>query len=264
MTDMIWFFVFWSFLLALLLLEWIVDPASVSTRRDTRWPANLAMGLLNGAVASLLPVSLIWISIRSEENGLGLLNMIFVPAWADLLVTLIALSLGQYIFHRLMHASPTLWTIHQVHHSDQHLDASTGLRFHPFEMLLNLAFMSVIVVATGPDAVSVAISEALAVFIGIFTHTNLALPPWLDRLLRILFITPNLHELHHSDDRAEYETNFGAVFSLWDRVFGTFLPDRTRTGEQFRVGIRGLEGDEVANLRKLLGSPLRRSRTNGP
>ena len=97
-----------------------------------------------------------------------------------------------------------------------------------------------------------------------FNHGNVRLPQLIDKFVRLVLVTPDMHRVHHSLVVGETNSNFGFNLSCWDRVFGTFLPDRTRTGEQFRVGIRGLEGDEVANLRKLLGSPLRRSRTNGP
>ena len=255
MTETIWFVFFWTFLIGLMTLEWLLDSSSTNVSREKRWPPNIATGLLNGAIASVLPVGLIWFSSWAADNDFGLLNLFQASLWIAVPATILVLGLGQYLFHRLMHQVPQLWAIHKVHHCDRHLDASTGLRFHPLEMLLNLAFMAPVVVLAGLDTETLAASEILAIFVGVFSHTSVELPRWMDRPLRLLFITPALHALHHSDMSTEYNSNFGAVYSFWDRIFGTYLAKRVREREWFRVGVDGVDADEATDLRRLLSMP---------
>ncbi|MBZ0216305.1 MAG: sterol desaturase family protein [Fimbriimonadaceae bacterium] len=251
-----WFIGFWSFLFLLGFLESRYSDRETISRRATRWPVNIGLGVTNGVLISLLPATIVWVPFWADTNNLGLFNVIEAPLWFVIGATMLIKSLGQYVFHRLIHLIPALWLIHRVHHSDTYVDGSTGLRFHPLELIANIVFIAVLVMTMGLNAMALAVFEIVEILIGIATHTSLKLPQAGEKYLRILFITPGLHRLHHSDSMSESETNFGTVFSFWDRLFGTFLADPVRDMSDYRLGTQGVTTDEASSFRWVLISPL--------
>jgi sterol desaturase/sphingolipid hydroxylase (fatty acid hydroxylase superfamily) len=250
-----WFWFFWGFLIFLLALEQVVATPATARSRVGRWPANIGLGVLNGALFSLLPATTVWTSQWAESQGAGLLHWISAPIWSAVLATVAIRSLAQYAFHRLAHCIPALWSVHRVHHSDRHLDATTGLRFHPLEMLAASLFMAAVALMGGLLPLALVVYEIAEIIVGIFTHTSLELPRGIERRLSAMFITPALHRLHHSDDWAEADTNYGALLSLWDRIFGTFRPGPLRPPAEPGFGVEGVSAEQAKSFTWLITSP---------
>lgn len=224
--------------------------------REKRWPVNIGLGVANGVLISVVPVTIVWAAFWADTNNLGLFNVIEAPLWFVVGATVLIKSFGQYVFHRMIHLIPALWLIHRVHHSDTYVDGSTGLRFHPLELVANVAFIAGLVIAMGLNPIALAVFEIVEILVGIATHTSLKLPRAGEKYLRIIFITPGLHRLHHSDSMSESETNFGTVFSFWDRLFGTFLSDPIRDQSDFSHGTQGISADEASSFGWVLISPV--------
>ncbi len=252
-----WFLSFWGFFFLLGFLEYMFSGAGPNAARSNRWPTNVGLGLINGAVFSVLPTSIIWVADWAAANGFGLLHIVSAPIWPIVVVTILVKSAGQYFFHRILHKIPLLWRIHQVHHCDTWIDGSTALRFHPFELLANIAFVVPLVLLVGLDPATIAAFEIIDVIVGIFSHTCLRLPEAIDSRLRLLFVTPGMHRLHHSDYQPETDSNFGATFSFWDRIFGTYLDGSVRQADKFRLGLEGIRQKQASDFLWLLLLPLK-------
>lgn len=191
-------------------------------RRD-RWPANLGLGVLGGALGVLLsavfPVSA---ALWAEAADIGLFRWLAVPAWLALPLTVVLLDLAIYWQHRLMHAVPWLWRLHRLHHRDVAMDVTTGVRFHPGEILLSGLYKAALVVALGASPLAAVVFEIWLAAASLWEHANLRLPPALDYRLRHLLVTPAMHLVHHGHDRIDIDSNYGFSTSLWDRLFGSY------------------------------------------
>lgn len=251
-----WPWLFWGFLAALCALEVTLGKPDPARRRRVRWPANLGLSLINGAIISLVPLGAVIAALWAERHGVGALNAVAVPFVLVAVLTVLFRSLMQYGFHWLMHRVPMLWRIHRVHHCDDYFDGSTGLRFHPLEMIATLVLFVPLAVLLGLDPRVLAVFEAVEILYGIATHTALRLPQRLDRAARPLLITPALHRVHHATDPRLFDRNFGTVFTLWDRLFGTYFGDVGPGHRPPEVGVQGVGPDEAGRLGWLLAAPF--------
>jgi sterol desaturase/sphingolipid hydroxylase (fatty acid hydroxylase superfamily) len=192
--------------------------------RLRRWIGNFGV-LAAGSVLAriLLTVAPFGAALWAQENSIGLFNTLSLPATAAVALTVLLLDFLIYGQHRLFHYVPVLWRLHRMHHTDMDLDVTSGLRFHPLEILLSLAVKIVAVVALGAPPLGVLIFEVLLNGTAMFNHSNLALPLKLDRLLRLLLVTPDMHRVHHSIRPHETDSNFGFNLPWWDHLFGTYL-----------------------------------------
>jgi sterol desaturase/sphingolipid hydroxylase (fatty acid hydroxylase superfamily) len=180
------------------------------------WAVNLAvMGVVCGACACSVAV---WAS----RHGVGMLNAIDAPLWVALPVSVVGLDLVSYAWHRANHVFPILWRFHQVHHSDRAFTASTAVRFHPGELVLSLPLRLLMVAALGVPAVGVIVFEVLFTVANLLEHGDIDYPRRLERSIERLFVTPALHRRHHGQKGAQLGSNFGTIFSLWDRLLGTY------------------------------------------
>lgn len=254
--ELAWFFGFWGGLVLLCGAEAWAGGEAGTVRRRLRWPVNLGLGLVNGLLASLVPVTAVVIAAWAASQDFGLLNRLDAGTPIMIVGTLVFRSLAQWVFHRLCHAVPWLWAVHRVHHSDAHLDATSGLRFHPLEFVAGLFWYLPLAALCGLHAPTLAAFELMEVAATMLTHTSLRLPDGWEKRLRLVFITPGLHRLHHSARPAETDTNFGAVVSVWDRLFGTLI-DRPKTGGDFTLGLRDVGLDERERLARMLTLPFR-------
>lgn len=254
--DSKWFYAFGSLLLLLALLELIFNSRDSSTDRKGRWPVNLSFGAINILLTALLPITTIAAAFWAQKQSFGLLNQFDVHLIA-MLVTVLSRSFGQYVFHRLNHQIPLLWAYHQVHHSDRYFDSTTSQRFHPIELLVNIAFLIPFVLLLGMDPITLAVFEALATIYGVFAHTSLSIPGRVDRILRTVVITPALHKLHHSDYVLETDSNFGAEFSFWDRLFGTYRQESLRSEADYRAGLASVSAQDSVDFDTVAWSPIR-------
>ena len=170
--------------------------------------------------------------------------------------SVVVLDLAMYLQHRLFHAVPALWRLHRVHHTDPELDVTTGVRFHPVEMLLSVGFKAAAVAVLGSPVVAVVLFEVVLNAGSLFSHANLRLPATVDGLLRAVIVTPDMHRVHHSTDPTETNTNFGFTLSWWDRLFGTYRRLPKSGHEAMAIGVEGFTAHAVLSLYRLLIQPL--------
>ncbi len=184
----------------------------------------------------IIPVSAVGAAIYAESAGIGLFNRVDVPLWLTVPVAVLAIDIGDYWRHRLHHGAGLFWRMHRLHHADEMIDTATAIRFHPLEVLLTVLFAVAIVLALGAPVTAVMIHAGLVIVFDIWVHANIATPRWTRSLLAI-FVTPELHRMHHSDEARFHGSNFGVVFSLWDRAFGTFAhPEAAPAAMRFGLG----------------------------
>jgi sterol desaturase/sphingolipid hydroxylase (fatty acid hydroxylase superfamily) len=214
---------FLGVLTAMLLWEW-GHPRRVLTRpRRERWRTNLGLTILNTALVRVTVGGAAYAAaVFAADQGVGLLHWQPLPPWAAAAVTLLVLDFAIYLQHVLFHAVPLLWRLHRVHHADLDFDATTGLRFHPLEILLSLGYKAAVVVLLGAVPWAVIAFEVLLNAASVFNHGNVALPERFDRWLRRVIVTPDMHRVHHSTRVVETNSNFGFAVSWWDRLCGTY------------------------------------------
>jgi sterol desaturase/sphingolipid hydroxylase (fatty acid hydroxylase superfamily) len=217
-------------------------PLRAHVRSRARVGPNLALSLLTLAIYALLGAALVVALAWLEPRGLGLLGALALPGAAALAVTLLALDLSAYAAHTAMHRFPPLWRFHRLHHSDGFVDVTTSLRQHPVEALIRFSFVTAFAVALGASPAHYAIYRAASAFMALAEHANLRLPLRVDSLLSLAIASPNLHKVHHSRDATFTDTNYGNIFSLWDRIARTFTPARFGTGIAYGLD----EGSGVA------------------
>lgn len=226
--------------------------------RARRWPSNLGIVALDTLVLRLLfPTAAVGVALLGEERGWGLLNNVALPGWAAVLVAVLVLDFAIYIQHVLFHAVPALWRLHRMHHADLDFDVTTGARFHPIEIVLSMGIKFMVVVALGAPAVAVLIFEVLLNATAMFNHGNVRLPEGVDRVLRRVLVTPDMHRVHHSVVPLETNSNFGFNLSWWDRLFGTYRAQPAAGHEGMTIGIEQFRTPEDLRLDRMLIQPFR-------
>lgn len=235
--------------------------ARLQSRLD-RWATNGSMliiaTVLVRAIAFFLPVIAATAGAAlALQLGWGLFNAIALPFWAEVLLAIALLDLAIWFQHLISHKVPVLWRLHRVHHADRDLDASSALRFHPVEIALSAAYKLAIILLLGPAAIAVVLFEVILNASAMFNHANLALPKWLDTLLRMLFVTPDMHRVHHSIHRHEHDTNYGFCLSIWDRLFRTYTPQPGDGHQGMTLGLEHHQSDETKGLVWSLGFPIK-------
>lgn len=239
-------------------LEWRWPRNRNLPKRASRWPVNLGLAVLNTLVLRLLtPVLAFFVAVWAQQRGLGLFNMVSAPGWLAVAISLLALDMTIYWQHRLMHVVPVLWRLHRLHHTDLALDVTSGVRFHPLEIVFSLAVKVGAVVLLGAPPLAVLAFEVLLSSFSLFTHTNLALPLPLDRVLRWLVVTPDMHRIHHSVLRDEHDRNFGFNASWWDRLFGSYRDAPSQPQATLRLGLNDFREDGEQRFPALLTQPFR-------
>ena len=202
--------VFLSVLAALALWEVAAPRRRQEIPRLLRWSNNLALVVIDTLLVRLaFPVVAVGLALAAEAQGWGLLQLWEMPDWLRVVLALLALDLAIYLQHVMFHAVPALWRLHRMHHADLEFDVTTGLRFHPAEILISMGIKLAVVAALGPPAVAVLIFEVLLNATAMFNHANIRLPLGLDRMLRLIVVTPDMHRVHHSSDPRETNSNFG-------------------------------------------------------
>jgi sterol desaturase/sphingolipid hydroxylase (fatty acid hydroxylase superfamily) len=249
--------VFLGVLLAVFVAErvWARDvPRPLAWRR---WPGNLALPVIGSILVRLVaPAGAVGAAFWADARGLGLLPALGVPGWVAVPVAILLLDLAIYLQHRVFHHVPALWRLHRMHHADPELDATTGLRFHPIEILLSLGIKVAIVVALGAPPVAVLAFEVLLNATSLFNHADIRIPPRLDVWLRRLVVTPDMHRTHHSEVRAETDSCFGFCLPWWDHLFGTYRAAPAAGLDGAVIGVPGWRAVREQRLDRLLLHPL--------
>jgi len=231
---------------------------TVSSQLVRRWRNHGALLLLYGIFLALVSrLSAILLALAVQHSRFGLLNLIPLSLAARVILGILLLDLFRYLEHLAYHWVPVLWRVHQVHHSDADIDLSTGVRHHPFESLISqlLAYAAIVLVA--PPAAAVLALQVIGVVHVFFSHANANFPPRLERLLRLVLITPEMHRVHHSDEMSDQNANLGDLFPWWDRLFGTYLDAPVAGLERVRIGLKGCDETEATGLLFMLAQPFR-------
>jgi sterol desaturase/sphingolipid hydroxylase (fatty acid hydroxylase superfamily) len=243
----------------LIMLGWErASPRRVpSVPRRERWLVNLSLVVIDAMLLwLLLPAAAVGASLIASAHGWGLFNTVAAPTWVAAIVTIIALDLAVWAQHVAMHKVGALWRLHRVHHTDLDFDTTTGVRFHPLEVLLSLIYKALLVLALGAPAAAVVAFEILLNASSLFTHGNVRLPPELDRILRQVLVTPDMHRVHHSVRREETDSNYGFNLSVWDRLFGTYRAQPRAGHDGMTIGLPEFRGPRDQRLGRLLLQPL--------
>jgi sterol desaturase/sphingolipid hydroxylase (fatty acid hydroxylase superfamily) len=246
--------------LTIMLLWESVKPNRLSpVSKGKRWLSNFSMVLLGTVVARLMiPTGLAAMTIFAQNNHIGLWNHVSANLWLSVTVTVLLLDCLIYWQHRLFHCIPMLWRIHMVHHADPHLDASTGLRFHPLEIALSLMVKIAAVLLLGVPVLAILIFEILLNATSIFNHSNIKLPVKIDKLLRALIVTQAMHRIHHSQVTAETDSNFGFNLSIWDRLFGSYTEEAKTGDDAIKLGLKEYSSPKTnTSLKALLLMPFK-------
>ncbi|EMI44933.1 sterol desaturase-related protein [Rhodopirellula sp. SWK7] len=239
--------------------EWLAPPRKLSLKRPWRWSSNIGLVVLNGLLVRLLvPMTAVGAAVYAQTQGWGLLNIVDWPMWLEVAIGILVLDLAIYGQHVLFHAVPWLWRLHMVHHADMDFDVTTGLRFHTFEILFSALIKLGVVIVLGPAAVVVVAFEVMLNATSMFNHSNVSIPLWLDRVLRFLVVTPDMHRVHHSIIRRETNTNFGFNLPWWDYLFRTYVAQPKDGHEHMLIGVKELRDEhQTERLPGMLQLPFR-------
>ncbi|ALP54206.1 hypothetical protein Tel_14255 [Candidatus Tenderia electrophaga] len=225
--------------------------------KPKRWLNNLGLVAVDTLLLRLLfPTAAVGLAALAQEQGWGLLNQMELAFGAALVISVVALDLVIYFQHVLFHSVPLLWRLHMVHHADMDYDVTTGLRFHPVEILLSMLIKMATILVLGPPVVAVIVFEILLNATSMFNHGNLRLPARVDALLRMLIVTPDMHRVHHSVIKRETNSNYGFNLSLWDRLFGTYRAQPQWGHEGMTIGLNQFRDAKLQNLHRLLLLPF--------
>ena len=205
----------------------------------------------------IAPTGAVGFGLLAEAHGWGLFNVVALPAWIELVLALFLLDLAIYLQHRLFHYVPVLWRLHRMHHADLDVDVTTGARFHPVEILLSLGIKFIVIVVLGTPSLAVLLFEIALNATSMFNHSNVRVPPVIERVLRLLVVTPDMHRVHHSVVRRETDSNFGFNFPWWDRLFGTYRPQPEAGHQAMTLGIEQFRDPHELRLDRMLTQPFR-------
>ncbi len=221
-----------------------------------RWLANFAVTAIDTVlIRALLPLTTIGAAALAAERGSGLLNQLAAPAYAGWIVTFLVLDASRYAQHVAMHRVSSLWRLHRMHHTDADYDFTTALRFHPVESLLTTGFSLLVVAAIGPPVAAVCAYELLFTAVAPFAHANIRMPARLDRWLRLVVITPDMHRVHHSALESDILSNFSGVSPWWDRLFGTYRAAPALGHDAMRIGLPEFTDPDHDRLIWMLANP---------
>lgn len=230
-----------------------------------RWINNVGLVVIDTVVLRILfPMAAVGMAIAAQENNWGLLNNLDLPFWMAVVLGAVALDLVIYLQHVLFHAVPAFWRLHMIHHTDLDYDLTTGIRFHPVEIVLSMLIKFATVAALGPPAVAVLIFEVVLNASAMFNHGNIRLPEKWDRILRRVIVTPDMHRVHHSVVKRETNSNYGFNLSVWDRLFGTYRAAPEAGHENMTIGLTQFRDPAQLSLARLLWLPVRGKVGNYP
>ena len=240
------------------LWEFLGPRREQAVGRVWRWPNNLGVVVVDTLLVRVLfPTTAVGLALLAEASGFGLFNALALPAWFAVLASVVILDFAIYLQHVLFHAVPALWRLHRMHHADLEFDVTTGLRFHPIEILLSMIIKLAVVASLGAPALAVLIFEVLLNATSMFNHSNVRIPLGLDRTLRWLVVTPDMHRVHHSILARETNSNFGFNLPWWDRLFGTYRAQPAAGHEAMTIGIEQFRDPRELGLDRMLIQPFR-------
>lgn len=241
--------VFAGVFILMAVLEAVLPRKQRVLPRGARWFTNWALVVIDTVTLRIaVPVLAVGMADIAAKQGWGLLALVALPVWAEMVIAVIVLDLLIYAQHVASHKIPILWRFHKVHHVDRDIDVTTGARFHPIEIVLSMGYKLVCVIALGPAALAVFIFELLLNASAVFNHANFRLPAGLDRIMRLGFVTPDVHRVHHSIIREETDSNYGFFLTVWDRLFGTYIAQPDAGHDGMTIGLADYQTKQPASL----------------
>ncbi|HRJ68548.1 MAG TPA: sterol desaturase family protein [Beijerinckiaceae bacterium] len=256
-TEVLRLIVFAAILTSLMVVEHFA-PWRGQAQRLRRWPSNLGVLLIDSALVRLVfPVTAAGFAELCALKGWGLFNLLAVPGWIAFVLSAVALDLAIYLQHRVFHHVPALWRLHRMHHADTMLDATSGTRFHPLEILLSMAIKLAAIAVLGAPAAAVILFEILLNATAMFNHANIVLPTRADRVLRWFLVTPDMHRVHHSSERIETDSNFGFSLPWWDYLFKTYNERPEKGLDGMEIGLEVFRDPGEQRLDRMLTQPFR-------
>ena len=243
----------------LLMVSWeVVAPRRLRTMsKPKRWFVNIGIVVLDTVVVRLLFAgAAVGTAILAGEKGWGVLNVLDWPAWLAVVAAVVLLDVVLYLQHVMFHAVPVLWRLHMVHHADLDVDVTTGVRFHPIEVVLSMVIKLAAVVLIGASPWAVLVFEVLLNATSMFNHSNVRIPERIDRILRWLVVTPDMHRIHHSVIREETNSNFGFNLPWWDRLLGTYCRDPAQGQRGMTIGLDQFRNPDRLTLPRILVLPF--------
>jgi sterol desaturase/sphingolipid hydroxylase (fatty acid hydroxylase superfamily) len=251
-----------SFLVVLILIalwEIIAPRRALTTRKGARWFANLSMIVIaNLLVRFLLPLLPVGLAVMAQEHSWGILHLISLPIWLEVAIAVIVLDLVIYLQHVLFHFLPLLWRLHRMHHSDLDLDASSGNRFHPLEIVISIFIKLGAILLIGATPLAVLLFELLLNATATFNHGNIRMAVRIDRWLRLLLVTPDMHRVHHSILPRETNSNFGFCLPWWDHLCGSYCAQPSAGHLEMTIGLKEFRDPDQLTLPHLLIQPFLR------
>jgi sterol desaturase/sphingolipid hydroxylase (fatty acid hydroxylase superfamily) len=246
------------FFSAFALWELLAPRRELTIGRWRRWPHNIGILLVDIlAVRVLVPTAAVGASLYAAGNGIGLINHLHLRLSVAALIGVLALDLAIYLQHVLFHKVPLLWRLHRMHHADLDIDVTTGVRFHPIEILISLGIKVSVILALGIPWIAVLVFEVLLNITSMFNHSNVSMPSWLDRILRMIVVTPDMHRVHHSILRHETDSNYGFNLPWWDRLFGTYRSQPGAGHIGMTIGLPSFRDPGELRIDRLVTQPFR-------
>jgi len=250
---------FFSLLVTMALWETLSPRRPLKTSKAMRWYSNLGLVFIDTLVLRLfLPIQAVEIAFYAQNRGWGLLNNVSLPNWLEIIIGVLVLDFVIYLQHAMFHFIPLFWRLHLVHHTDLDFDVTTGIRFHPVEILLSMGIKMIAIILLGPSALTVVLFEILLNATSMFNHGNVRLPISIDRVLRRFVVTPEMHRVHHSVLIKEFNSNFGFNLPWWDRILGTYRAQPEAGHEAMAIGLSQFRNPNTLTLPRLLLLPFLR------
>jgi sterol desaturase/sphingolipid hydroxylase (fatty acid hydroxylase superfamily) len=249
---------FFAVFIVIALWELLAPRRQLFMPRFLRWSNNLGLALLNSIILRILfPAAAVGMAVFVSEQGWGIFNYYTLPVLAEVIASVIIMDAMIYLQHVMLHAVPVLWRLHRVHHADPDFDVTTGARFHPLEIILSMLIKFAVIIVLGPPVVAVVIFEVLLNATAMFNHGNLRLNKSIDKYLRLLVVTPDMHRVHHSLEADETNSNFGFNLPWWDRLFGTYRAQPRAGHKNMKIGIHHYnQPRQVTRLQGILTLPF--------
>jgi sterol desaturase/sphingolipid hydroxylase (fatty acid hydroxylase superfamily) len=251
--------VFFGVFLAMALWEHGRPMRLLAVSRWRRWGTNWAISIIDAVMVKLLfGAAAVGAALDALAGGWGLFNVLNWPGWAEFVLAFLVLDFAIWLQHLVTHKIPVLWRLHRVHHADRDMDVTTAIRFHPIEIALSMALKIGLVYALGASVVVVIAFEVVLNGAAMFNHGNVRMPAGLERWLRWVIVTPDMHRVHHSVDRGEHDANYGFNLSVWDRVFGTYVAQPAAGHQNMTIGLAQCQDEGPTRLGWSLAFPFRK------